>query len=229
MFDTIALTVLGLSILYSVWKGMVREIFSLVSLVAAYLLASQFFADLAGWLEDWVPGETFALILSFVLLFLAGLMGMALVGRLARKFLQSNDSISGWDRILGGLFGIAKGVLILIAFMLPLQWFDETYARWTEDSVLAPYLEGWMEELRENAAPGFAKSVPGSLKGIRKQPGTLEDVKRQVTEQKKNLEETVTALKEGDIAPMEDYTESDQKELDSLLNKIEEGYNRQKQ
>ena len=228
MFDTIALSILGLSILYSVWKGMVREAFSLIALVAAYLTASHFYQEFAGWMADWIPGEALSLILSFIILFLATLLGLAMIGRLVRNFMQSGDTISGWDRILGGLFGMAKGLLLLVVFMIPLQWFDETYARLTEDSVVAPYLENWAEDLRENVGPAFSRSVPGALKGLRKQASGQEDFRDRVTDQKERLEEKLTVLSDNGLPPMDQYTDQDRMELDSILKSIEEDYNNQK-
>ena len=224
MFDTIAVSIIGLSILYSVWKGMVKEAFSLIALVFAYLMASNFYTELAGLMAGVITEETLAHILSFIILFLASLLGMAMLGRVVGKFLRSTDTISGWDRILGGMFGMAKGVLILMVFMLPLQWFDETYANWTEDSVVAPYLEGWVEDLRENVGPGFTRSLPGSLRGLRKQVPGFREIKEQVTDQKEQIEEKMSALSEGDHLPQEHYTDEDREELDSILQQIEDDH-----
>ena len=160
-FDIITLIIIGISIIYSVWKGMVREAFSLFALVTAYMLALNFYADCASLIREVITEETVANILSFIVLFLAGLLFVALLGRVVKKFLHSTHTISGWDRLLGGLFGMVKGVFLVIVCMFPLQWFDETYARWTEDSMVAPYLEEWVDDFRDNIEmdPGFTRTL----------------------------------------------------------------------
>jgi len=235
-FDTIAFIIVGLSILYSVWKGMVREAFSLVALVVAYLVALNLYSDLASFISGVITEETLANILSFVLLFLGGLLFVAMLGRGVKKFLHASHAISGWDRFLGGFFGMAKGVLILIVFMFPLQLFDETYARWTEDSVVAPYLENWVNDIREKVEiePGFTRTLPGSLRGMRQKMPNLDRVKEHMAKQKEKLREKVSSLSEPepalqrkaplssdlDLPPQDDHTEEDRENLEKILNQI---------
>jgi membrane protein required for colicin V production len=221
-FDIFAFIVIGLSVLYSVWKGMVREAFSLVALVVAYLVALNLYSDFAVLIGGVITEETLANILSFIVLFVVGLLLVAMVGRMVAKYLHSTHAISGWDRFLGGFFGMAKGIFLMIVFIFPLQWFDETYARWTEDSLVAPYLEDWVDDIRESVElePGFNRSMPGSLKGMRRQMPSMEEVKEGLAAQKKNLHEKTSALTHLDSPPQDDYTKEDREKLDKILNDI---------
>ncbi len=221
-FDVFAFIIIGLSVLYSVWKGMVREAFSLVALVVAYLVALNLYSDLAVLIGGVITEETLANILSFIVLFIVGLLFVAMLGRMVKKYLHSTHTISGWDRFLGGFFGMAKGIFLMIVFMFPLQWFDESYARWTENSLVAPYLEDWVDDIRQNVElePGFNRSMPGSLKGMRRQIPSMEGIKKSLTEQKEKLQEQTSALTHLDSPPQDDYTEEDREKLDKILNEI---------
>jgi len=223
-FDIFAFIIIGLSVAYSVWKGMVREAFSLVALVVAYLVALNLYSNVAILISGVITGETLANILSFIVLFITSLLFVALLGRMVKKFLYSTHTISGWDRFLGGFFGAAKGIFLMIVFMFPLQWFDETYARWTEDSLVAPYLEDWVDDIRGSVdlEPGFNRSMPGSLKGMRRQIPTMEGISESISEQKKKLKEKTSVLTHLDLPPQDEHTEEDQKNLDKLLNEISE-------
>jgi len=226
-FDIFALIIIGVSILYSVWKGMVREAFSLVALVTAYMLALNLYADCASFIGGVITEETVANILSFIVLFLAGLLFVALLGRVVKKFLHSTHTISGWDRLLGGLFGMVKGVFLVIICMFPLQWFDETYARWTEDSMVAPYLEEWVDDFRDNIDmdPGFTRTLPGSLKGIRQKIPSVQGLKEKLADRHEALQENLSSLTDGDWPPQDDYTEEDREHLDKILNDIADDQN----
>ncbi len=226
-FDIFALIIIGVSILYSVWKGMVREAFSLVALVTAYMLALNLYADCASFIGEVITEETVANILSFIVLFLAGLLFVALLGRVVKKFLHSTHTISGWDRLLGGLFGMVKGVFLVIVCMFPLQWFDETYARWTEDSMVAPYLEEWVDDFRHNIDmdPGFTRTLPGSLKGIRQKIPSIEGLKEKIADSHEALQENLSSLTDGDLPPQDNYTEEDREHLDKILNDIADNQN----
>lgn len=221
-FDTFAYIIIALSILYSVWKGMVREAFSLVALVAAYLLALNFYADCASLIGEVITHVTVANILSFIVLFVIGLLFVALVGRVVKKFLHSTHAISGWDRLLGGFFGMVKGVFLVIVCMFPMQWFDETYARWTEDSLVAPYLEEWVDDFRENIdmEPGFTRTLPGALRGIRQKIPSLDGIKEGMTRQKEKFQKKISSLSEADLLPQEDYSDEDRENLDKILSDI---------
>lgn len=226
-FDIITLIIIGVSILYSIWKGMVREAFSLVALVTAYMLALNFYADCALLIGEVITEETIANILSFIGLFLTGLLFVALLGRVVKKFLHSTHTISGWDRLLGGLFGLVKGVFLVIVCMFPLQWFDETYARWTEDSMVAPYLEEWVDDFRANIDmdPGFTRTLPGSLKGIRQKIPSIEGLKEKMTNRREELQENLSSLSDAELPPQDDYTEEDRKHLDKILSDIADDQN----
>jgi membrane protein required for colicin V production len=221
-FDIFAFIIIGLSILYSVWKGMVREAFSLVALVVAYLVALNLYSDFAVLIGGVITEETLANVLSFIVLFVISLLFVAMVGRMVKKYLHSTHTISGWDRFLGGFFGMAKGIFLMIVFMFPLQWFDETYARWTEDSLVAPYLEEWVDDIRENVEvePGFNRSMPGSLKGMRQKIPSLEGINERLADQKEQLKEKTSALTSMDSPPQDDYTKEDRESLDRILNNI---------
>ena len=223
-FDTFAFIIIGSSVLYSVWKGMVREAFSLVALVVAYLVALNLYSNLALLISGVITKETLANVLSFIVLFIVSLLLVALVGRKVNKFLHSTHTISGWDRFLGGFFGIAKGIFLMIVFMFPLQWFDESYARWTEDSLVAPYLEDWVDDIRESVElePGFNQSMPGSLKGMRRQMPRIEDIEESIAAQKEKLQEKTSILTQLDSPPQDEHTQEDQESLNKILNEISE-------
>jgi len=221
-FDIFAFIIIGLSVLYSVWKGMVREAFSLVALVVAYLVALNLYSNLAILIGGVITEETLANVLSFIVLFIVSLLLVALLGRKVKKFLHSTHTISGWDRFLGGFFGMAKGVFLMIVFMFPLQWFDDSYARWTEDSLMAPYLEEWVDDIRESVElePGFNQSLPGSFKGMRRQIPNLEEINESIAAQKEKLQEKTSALSRLDSPPQDEYTKEDRESLDKILNEI---------
>jgi membrane protein required for colicin V production len=223
-FDIFAFFVIGLSVLYSVWKGMVREAFSLVALVVAYLVALNLYSNLAVMIGGVITEETLANILSFIVLFIVSLLFVALLGRKVTSFLHSSHAISGWDRFLGGFFGMAKGIFLMIVFMFPLQWFDESYARWTENSLVAPYLEDWVDDIRESVElePGFNQSLPGSLKGMRPQMPSIKEIEESIAAQKEKLQEKTSTLTQLDSPPLDEHTQEDQENLDKILNEISE-------
>lgn len=112
--DWIIVAVLAVSCLLGLWRGLMREVFSIAGWIAAVVLSLRY-ASLVG---DQIPiniewpalrvGIGAALIVV-VCLFAAGLLGW-----IVHKFLAA-AKLSGTDRMLGAVFGLLRGVLIIFA------------------------------------------------------------------------------------------------------------------
>lgn len=117
LFDYLVLFVLAASVVISTMRGLVREMLSLASWIVAFVVANAYSAALARLLPELVPGEVLRLILAFIALFigvriLMGLLAMAL------SALIEAGGLGLADRGLGGLFGLARGMLIVLAAVL---------------------------------------------------------------------------------------------------------------
>ena len=112
--DIAILAVLALSVAWGIWRGFVREILSLVGWVLAFLAANAVAAQLGELLPaSWARAEVRVLI-AFVVVFVLVLSATALAAVLVSKLFKK-AGLGGVDRTLGALFGLARGVLILVA------------------------------------------------------------------------------------------------------------------
>lgn len=114
LFDYIVLFVLVSSVVISTLRGLVKEILSLLGWIVAFVVANAYGAQLAPLLPAMIPGETVRLMLAFVALFLGTRMLMGLM-TLAVGALVTATGLSLADRGLGGLFGLARGMVIVLA------------------------------------------------------------------------------------------------------------------
>ncbi len=117
IFDYLVIFVLLASVVISTMRGMIKEILSLASWIVAFVVANAYAAALAKMLPPVVPGEVLRLILAFIALFigvriLMGLLSMAL------DALISAGGLSLVDRGLGGLFGLGRGIVIVLAAVI---------------------------------------------------------------------------------------------------------------
>ena len=148
--DWILLAVLGLSLLLGLWRGIVQEVLSLVGWGAAFYV-SQMYAPLAA---AWLPMEGSSQMLryaaGFVVVFVAVLIATVLVSWVVKK-LVSAVGLGPLDRLLGSLFGLMRGVVILLAVtvfvgMTPMReteaWKQAQGAQWLQQflHVLKPVL-----------------------------------------------------------------------------------------
>lgn len=135
--DIAILLITGISCLFGLWRGFVREVLSLLAWVAALLLARVYSDDLAPSLGRWIEGAAMQQVFAFALLFMATLLTGALINHLVAKLID----ISGLkltDRLLGGVFGIARGVVIVMVFV----YFGSSFFAadtWWQASRFIPY------------------------------------------------------------------------------------------
>ncbi len=138
LFDYLLLAFVGLSMVWSLWRGFVREILSLLAWIAAFLAAAHFSAPTATALKTWITPPIVADLIAFVLVFLAVMVLAALVGAGIRRLLQRAE-LTAFDRGLGVLFGLARGLLLVALFFLIYTSFAKPDKPWMRDSVLTKY------------------------------------------------------------------------------------------
>jgi membrane protein required for colicin V production len=104
--------VAGASILLGLLRGFMREVISLAGWIAGIWLAFRFAVPASDALPvapDWPVARTAVVAL---LLVVACVFAAALVGWLVRELIKA-VKLSSADRTLGGLFGLARGLLII--------------------------------------------------------------------------------------------------------------------
>ncbi|HTS52954.1 MAG TPA: CvpA family protein [Burkholderiales bacterium] len=123
-FDYAVLVVAGLSVLVGLYRGAVREVLSLASWVGSFLIALYFAPKLSPLLPESLAYPWLRFALTFAGVMLVALLVFALITVGATKLVR-RSKLSQWDRGLGMLFGLARGlvivvVLVLVAGMTPL-------------------------------------------------------------------------------------------------------------
>ncbi len=135
--DIIILAVIVLSCLFGLWRGLIREVFSLVTWVAALIIARMYSSTLAPLLNGVFDGETTRYVAAFTLIFVVTIIVGALVTHLVSKILTL-AGLKFTDRLLGGVFGVARGGIIVMLFIFVLSGLFANSVAWQE-SRLIPY------------------------------------------------------------------------------------------
>jgi membrane protein required for colicin V production len=141
--DIVILAVLCLSGLFGLWRGFIREVLSLATWIAALLVARFYAPDLMPSLEGLLANEMARYVLAFALLCLAVLILGALVNFLMSKLVKV-AGLQLSDRLLGILFGVARGVLIVALLVFAGMNFFSTEP-WWQASVLLPHVTDLIE------------------------------------------------------------------------------------
>ncbi|MGK2924113.1 MAG: CvpA family protein [Lysobacterales bacterium] len=115
--DYAILAVIAISTLVGALRGFIKEVFSLLVWAAAFVIAYQFGGDVAALMEDAVSLPSVRTVMGFTGLFVAVLLLGGLLNYLLGRMVESTG-LSGTDRLLGGVFGAARGLALVVATLL---------------------------------------------------------------------------------------------------------------
>ncbi|MGW8270545.1 MAG: CvpA family protein [Burkholderiales bacterium] len=105
------------SLIWGAWRGLVREIISILGWVIAFLAANLFAGPLGETMPETIPSPELRLLVAFLIVFVGALAVATLLGLVLSKIVHA-IGLGSLDRTLGSLFGIARGGLIVLAFAL---------------------------------------------------------------------------------------------------------------
>jgi membrane protein required for colicin V production len=115
--DIAVLAIVGFSIALGVLRGLVREVLALVAWVAAFLLSNFLAPEAARLLPRGMGSEEIRMLVSYVVVFIIVLVALSVLAVLASKLVKV-VGLGASDRVVGGVFGLARGVLVVMILVL---------------------------------------------------------------------------------------------------------------
>jgi membrane protein required for colicin V production len=117
IFDYLVMFILICSIIVSTLRGLVKEVLSLLGWIAAFFIANAYSEAMANLLPSAIPGAMTRLIVAFAVLFIGVKLLMALLAMTVNAMVKTSG-LSLADRGLGSLFGLGRGLIIVLAVVL---------------------------------------------------------------------------------------------------------------
>lgn len=124
--DGVILALVAISMIFGLFRGFVREAFALAGWIAAYVVAQLFHEPLQALLADLITTPSLRLMVAWGSLFVLTLLLAALLGYMVRSLMEFAGA-GGLDRLLGGGFGLLRGLVLVLAgliLMAPLTGKD---------------------------------------------------------------------------------------------------------
>ena len=156
--DYAVLGVMLVSILWGVWRGLIREVISLAGWVIAFLAASLFAGPLAEVLPQSISRPELRILAAYVGVFAAALIVSKLFGLLLSKVVRA-IGLGGVDRALGALFGLARGGLVVVAFALVAGLTTLPGAPAWKESITGARLAACAQVLKPWLPPAFGERL----------------------------------------------------------------------
>jgi membrane protein required for colicin V production len=164
VIDLVLAAVLLLSVLLGVMRGALLEVLSLAGWLAAWLAAQWFGEAVAALLPVGKPGSPLNLGAGYVACFILALLVWRLLSWLLHQIMRASP-LSGMDRALGAVFGLLRGLLLVLMLVMlvdltPLAraetWRQSVGVQVSQSALrlLAPLLPGdWAAQAGQPAKP----------------------------------------------------------------------------
>jgi membrane protein required for colicin V production len=146
LIDIIILVIISISSVIGVFRGIIKEALSLASWFAAIVAGTLFSAQLADLMVNLIDNGSLRRIAAFVILFIVVIFAGTVLSNLVSKLTQA-AGLKGADRTLGGLFGILRGLIIVLVIVLVGSQVDLS-RNWFGSSVLVPYAQAVIDYLQ---------------------------------------------------------------------------------
>jgi len=208
LLDIILLAVMLISGLLAMIRGFMREVLSIAAWAASAAATLYAYAKLLPTVKQYVNNDILAAVVTVAGVFLGTLIIVSIFTvRISDRILDSR--IGALDRTLGFLFGLARGLLIMVVAFVFFDWLvpAKSQPSWIENAKSRVVLKGtgdWMISL----LPEDPEST--ILKRLKKQKGE-DDVPQDVGPDQRS------AITPGDEPPEQGYGRTDRTSMRQLI------------
>jgi membrane protein required for colicin V production len=137
LFDWFLIAILAYSTIMAFVRGIIIELFSIGGLIVGILIASWNYNHVAKILERLITTPATAQIIAFLLIVIGVMVLSTLLGKTLNRTAHA-IGLGFFDRLLGAVFGLARGCLFGVAILMAIAAF-RPHSAWVENSRLTPY------------------------------------------------------------------------------------------
>ncbi|HEX7890839.1 MAG TPA: CvpA family protein [Ramlibacter sp.] len=157
--DWVIVAVLAASVLLGLWRGLVYEVLSVLNWIAAFVLAQWLAPKAASLLPLSRAGEAVQYAAGFVVVFIAALFAGGLLTWLTKKLVEA-VGLRPVDRALGGMFGLVRGVVFVLALAVVVHLSGLKNGVWWTESMTAGVATAALRGLKPVVPERFGAYLP---------------------------------------------------------------------
>ncbi|MCW5576773.1 MAG: CvpA family protein [Burkholderiales bacterium] len=158
LLDYAVFAIVGFSVLLGIIRGLVREVLALAAWAIAFVVAWLFGGELAALMPEEIPTMELRLLAGFATVFFLVLLAMSLVAIAASQLVKS-AGLSVEDRMFGAVFGLARGLLVVMALVLAAGATSLPAEPVWREAALRPLLERAALGIRDWLPPAIGQHI----------------------------------------------------------------------
>ena len=157
--DIVIIAIILISGLLALFQGLVKEVLSIGAWVGAVYATIYGYAPARPMVKELVPWPEAVDLATGTVLFIGSLIVLSIAAHLISKVLHATGA-GMLDRTLGFVFGLFRGVLIVIVLFIGTSWYVGSAAqpRWFANSRTLP-LSAWAAAYLASLAPQDIRKV----------------------------------------------------------------------
>jgi len=159
VLDWVVVALLAASVLLGLWRGLVYEVLSVLNWLAAFLLAQWLAPRAAALMPLGRAGESIQYAAGFVVVFIGALFAGGLVAWLTSKLVAA-VGLRPVDRLLGGMFGVVRGIVAVLALAVVVQLTGLRSGLWWTESRTAGVATAALRGLKPVVPERFGAYLP---------------------------------------------------------------------
>ena len=140
VFDYAVLAVVSLSVLLGLWRGVVSEVLSIAAWVLAFVFGRMFASRLSPEFSKWILEPSLQYLAAFAAIAVSVLL-LSMAIRVLVSGLLRAVGLGLIDRFLGALFGLVRGIMVVLVLVAVGGLTSFPKQAWWRDAVLAPPFE----------------------------------------------------------------------------------------
>lgn len=154
LFDIIVLGLIAVFVITSLMNGLVAEVLSIARWVIALILGRLLSSPLAENFLTAIQPPQAAYVVAFIIIFILVFILMRLLQNMFVALLKALG-LNGINRILGGVFGAIKGIILITIIVAVCAYTDLPKKDEWQNSASAPFFE----QLASLAVPYLAEHI----------------------------------------------------------------------
>lgn len=166
-FDIIVIVILGYCFIRGIFRGLIKELASIVGVFGGFYAAYTYYMMVAKLLSKWITNTGYLNILSFLIIFCGVFIIISILGVIINYLLKI--AFLGWlDRTCGAVFGAMKGMLIVSILLIALTTFLPKGTPVIKDSLLAPHVTLVSEKMAKVVSKDMKHAFSAKISAMKK-------------------------------------------------------------
>lgn len=167
-FDIIIIVILAFCLIRGIYRGIVKELASIIGVVSGFYAAYTYYPLLTPHLTPWITVEAYQKITAFLIIFSVIFIMVGLLGLLI-KFVLRITFMTWVDRLCGASFGAVKGILIAGVLFTALVAFLPADSKMMKTSLLSRHVATLSETMSIFVSKAMRQDLNSNIKRLKKE------------------------------------------------------------